>query len=208
MVARIAKLCGNILPNSDDSDVTVNVLFDKTMVYSGPVTLGDDVPVYSSNILATWEFDSSIHGIVPITIEVNGGSLTFVTILMNYSALIKRKFILNTEAEWPAAVPTSGDDLRNDVLLFTEEEFLQKYAINKTDLVPNYATVAVVGTADAFHDPNDNVEDDGKRNVRINNIVQQHMFIDESQRTGEWHWVIPDQGILECDFLINPPYLD
>jgi hypothetical protein len=203
MVTRTAKLYGTTYPESDDSVVTVKVLFGGTEVYSGPAIPVDNISDYGST-LAIWQFDGNIHGTVPIVIEVDGGSLTFVNILMNYTN-IEKTYSLNTNATWPKAVPSKVEDLSDDHENLSDEEFVEKYSVDKNNLIPDYVIETV---ENVFNDPNNNdINSDGKTNVKINGVSKTRNVIDPTQ-LGEWHWIVPNKGKLEFDFAINPPDLD
>jgi hypothetical protein len=203
MTIRTAKLHGII---HSENSVMIDVKFNNNTVYSGPATVGEDVTNYGAYTVATWNFDESIHGVIPLTISVTGGDFTFVTILMNLVLPDRKILVFDTDAVWPGAVPESIESFGDDAANLTDEDFLQKYLFSK-QVAFNY--VKETGTdstrIDVFADPNVNtVDSDGKENVEIDGVQQIRTLLD-STYLGDWHYLIEDGQQLTCNFTIAAP---
>jgi hypothetical protein len=206
MVVRTAKLYGKIGPEDENSTVIAKVSFGNIVVYHGPAIPESEQDEYGASVLASWDFDSSIQGIVPVKIEVSGGSLTLVNILMNHVGGPTKSYTLTQDIDWPSEPSGSLEDLVADYNDFSEEDFFERYGVNKNIVTESVSMTIEKHGQDIFEDPNSNFADcDGKANVVINEVPQARDLIEVTNLVGEWHWPIPNNGVLTCDFVVEPP---
>jgi hypothetical protein len=203
MTLRTAQLYGKTTPSLLESTVNVDVSFNGDVVYSDAATKYN-TDEFGHSILATWTLDPAIHGEIPVTIDVTGGSLTFIAIFMNYNRNIPLILQLKDEEEWPVVVPAVRDFIQTDLKKLTNTEFTQKYGIDKRTVLNEYLVIAT-DWANSFTDAAVyNPETDSKIDVVINGVPQIRIVRDNTQ-LGGWYWVISQNGQLDCKYRVNPP---
>jgi hypothetical protein len=203
MTLRTAQLYGTLTPSSLESTVNVDVSFNGNVVYSGRAT-SYNTDEFGHSILATWTLDPAIHGEIPVTINVTGGSLTFVAIFMNYNRNIPLILQLKDEEEWPVVLPAVRDFIQTDMRELTLNEFAQKYGVDKRTMLDDYLVIAN-DWANSFTDAAGyNPETDSKIDVVINGVPQIRIVRDDDQ-LGGWHWLIPENGQVDCKYSVDPP---
>lgn len=106
----------------------------------------------------------------------------------------------DTVGDIPLYISVSNGDM---VFVTLQMNYLGPvFEVDNSDPENPIRTLAI-STADNFGDTNTNSMDgDGKKNVKINDVLQEINVLNEDQ-TGEWHWIIGDNGTFECDYAVE-----
>lgn len=203
---RTAKLQGNVIPDSPDAAVSADIYFNNVLVYSGVLENVNSTTQHDFSTVATWDFSADLHGAVPVSIVVHNGAFTFVDIFMNYIGDVISQPVINHDAVWPLYVPKSIDILASDRNTLSDDQFYDKYQLNKKELKNNVTLSTVELTSDLnFGWVNKNTaESDGKDSVTINGVPRVRILLDPNQ-TGDWHYTVHNGERLDCIFTIQPP---
>lgn len=222
MAIRTNRLIGKAWGDTS-TPATVTVEFNGVQVFNGTVQESTvslprtpDVLNPDSDILCTWETDSSVAGEnIPVKITVNGlgngGVLNVNTITMNYIQAGITK-ALRTEAVWPGYRPASIEEFEQDIGALNDQEFYDKYSAPKDGLHPdsikyvNREYVITVPIENNFIPPVSGQMTDVKRNIKINGTV--FVPVREPGENGNWPIDIHDGDVLEFDCFVAPPRLN
>ena len=221
MAIRTNRLIGKAWGDST-APATVTVEFNGVQVFNGtvpeqiPVPRTPDIINPDSDILCTWETDSSVAGEnIPVKITVNGlgegGVLNVWSITMNHiQAGISKA--LRTEAVWPGYKPASIEEFEQDIGALDDQQFFDKYSAPKDGLHPdsikyvNREYIITVPIENNFIMPVDGQMLDVKSNVRINGVNCDP--IRGPGQNGNWPFDIQDGDVLEFDCHVAAPRLN
>ena len=226
MAIRTNRLIGKAWGDSA-TPATVTVEFNGVQVFNGtvpeqvPVPRTPDILDQDSDIVCTWETDSSVAGEnIPVKITVNGlgepGVLNVWAITMNHiQAGISKA--LRAEAVWPGYKPASIEEFEQDILLLDDQQFFDRYSAPKDGLHPdsikyvNREYIITVPIENNFitsvgANPDGTRMYDAKRNIRINGV--ERLIEREQGQEGNLPIDIQDGDVLEFDLFVSPPRLN
>ena len=156
-------------------------------------------------VLAEWTTDTEILGDIPLMIECRSGSLHFANIHMNMFAPAVVEPRLTSQPEWTIYTPTE-QELRQDFQQLTDEQFVAKYALTKSEILPHTTVVELLSTENIFSQPvrdTDLIPCDGKKSITIDDVP--YTRVDAATWPGAWHWPIYQGQIFKCFFQVDAP---
>lgn len=211
MAIRQNRLIGKVWGDPENPPI-VTVYFNGEHAFEGTVPTtpgtGPDNGVNMNlswsdmDILCNWTTDSSIRGNIPTSISISGGDMIFRCIEMTHSRPVPHQVILDA-VPWPKHHPATVADYVLDFTSLTDEDFIEKYQWDKNTSDGHVDIAAADLSEKYFVVPNlVNPTSDGKLNVRLNG--QEIKREDRAPGLlGEWHFRIPNQSILEFDYVVK-----